>query len=74
MERLERGAGGGSPNLNPEIQDILFTLRPKTFFKAIKLFFLFTSNNGMRSCRWENFGGREVVEITHRSDEGGGGG
>ena len=40
MERLERGAGGGGrANLNPEIQDILFTLRPKTFFKAIKLFF-----------------------------------
>ena len=37
MEKLDRGAG--VPNLNPEIQDILFTLRPKTFFKAIKLFF-----------------------------------
>lgn len=37
MERLERGVGGGGPNLNPEIQDILFTLLPKTFFKAIKL-------------------------------------
>ena len=38
MEKLERGAGGGGgPNLNPEIQDILFTLLPKTFFKAIKL-------------------------------------
>ena len=38
MEKLERGAGGGGvPNLNPEIQDILFTLRPKSFFKAIKL-------------------------------------
>ena len=35
MEKLEREAG--VPNLNPEIQDILFTLRPKTFFKAIKL-------------------------------------
>ena len=27
----------------------------------------------MRSCRCENFGGREVVEITHGSDEGEGG-
>ena len=27
----------------------------------------------MRSCRCKNFGVRKVVEITHRSEEGGGG-